>query len=76
MDEKFALDLEDLDKITGGDFDEGELDSGDIALLRSFIIIYKEQGYSKKEVLATWKGNGASNETLTYIDTHWDEIHR
>ena len=76
MDEKFALTPEDLDKISGGDFDEGELDKGDIALLNSFIIIYKEQGYSKKEVLETWKGNGASKQTLTYIDTHWDEIHR
>ena len=76
MDEKLVLNLEDLDKIAGGDFGGGELDKGDIALLNSFIIIYKEQGYSKEEVLDTWKGNGASNETLTYIDAHWEEIHR
>ena len=47
MDEKSVLNLEDLDKIAGGDSGEGTLNKGDIALLNSFIIRYKEKGYSK-----------------------------
>ena len=76
MDEKLVLSMEELDKVAGGDFCGGELDKGDIALLNTFMILAKESGRSKEDFYESWKQCGASIETLTYIDAHWEEAHR
>ena len=76
MNEKLKLKPEDLEKVVGGDLCGGELDKGDIDLLNAFIIIFKEQGYSKNEFLVRMTNLGASGEALWYIGTHWEEINR
>ena len=75
MEDKRVLNLEELESVSGGSFYRGELTEKDVALLNSFIIAYKDMGYSKNAFYEKWKEKSVSEETLAYIDANWEKVH-
>ena len=60
-----------LDKVSGGNCFEGELDKWDMENLDYAITLYKDAGIDLSKMLADLRKHGFSEASLSYVSSHW-----